>query len=204
MNSYVYRNLKRKAIPFLKQIHYRASFGYRVPTIVSDDCWGGEFYREYTLKYTTPFVGLFVEPESYLELVENFHEVVNRPLEFADSPRPFPVARLGGVIINFMHYKSRDEAAQSWLRRRSRINFKDLYFKVDFSPRSPFGSVDYSQEDIDCWNRIATSRHIALVNSIELLERVRNSIYVENWEIDAVKNYHKMRNTVSILKWLRI
>ena len=54
-----------------------------VLSIISNNCWGSEYYKEQKIEYNTPFVGLFVEPDDYLALLANFrvalgHRLINR------------------------------------------------------------------------------------------------------------------------------
>lgn len=51
-------------------------------TIISNNCWGGFMYQSCKLEYQSPFVGLFILAPCYIELLERFDEVINRPLIF--------------------------------------------------------------------------------------------------------------------------
>lgn len=95
--------------------------------LVSNNCWGYELYGALGREYNTPFVGLFVPPDSYLRLLENFDDCLNAKLEFADAKvaavaARYPVGLLGaGVEIHFLHYASADEARAKWERRTARL-----------------------------------------------------------------------------------
>lgn len=114
-------------------------------TIVSDNCWGGYVYRHFGLRYRSPFVGLFLFPPCYIELLERFDESLASELEFIDagaSKYPqvreardvsgaYPIGTLtGGVEIHFLHYRSADEARAKWLERMRRINRDNVLFKM--------------------------------------------------------------------------
>lgn len=95
--------------------------------LVSNNCWGYELYGVLGREYNTPFVGLFVPPDSYVRLLENFDDCLHAKLEFSDPQAAavaarYPVGQLGaGVEIHFLHYASADEARAKWERRTARL-----------------------------------------------------------------------------------
>lgn len=114
-------------------------------TIVSDNCWGGYVYRHYGLRYRSPFVGLFLFPQCYIELLEQFDESLASELDFIDagaSKYPqvresrgrsgeYPIGTLrGSVEIHFLHYRTPDEAQAKWLERKRRISHDNVLFKM--------------------------------------------------------------------------
>lgn len=96
--------------------------------IISNNCWGYELYGSTDREYNTPFIGLFMMPECYLQFLENFDTYINTDLSFIqkskyyDKPRAYPVGTLGnGMEIHFLHYESESEAKQKWIRRMLRL-----------------------------------------------------------------------------------
>jgi uncharacterized protein (DUF1919 family) len=61
--------------------------------IVSNNCWGAHVYQTLERPYQTPFVGLFLMPDDYLNLLENFHELIRQPLRFKNESRHEAVNR---------------------------------------------------------------------------------------------------------------
>lgn len=49
-------------------------------SVVSNNCWGGFMYQSCKLEYQSPFIGLFILPPCYIELLERFDEVMKKPL----------------------------------------------------------------------------------------------------------------------------
>ena len=104
-------------------------------TIVSNNCWGAHIYRELRLPYCTPFVGLFIPPLSYLELLKDFDGLIDAGLSFIELSRyqsvnefraarnlEYPIALLAEKVeIHFMHYNSREECLSKWQRRVDRM-----------------------------------------------------------------------------------
>jgi len=104
--------------------------------IVSNNCWGYSLYNTMNRPYNTPFVGLFIPPDSYIALLKNFPNSLNETLKFIETEKTYPVAYLGDakIEIHFMHYKSVSEAEEKWSRRVIRLldaleKNEELFFK---------------------------------------------------------------------------
>jgi uncharacterized protein (DUF1919 family) len=116
-------------------------------TIVSNNCWGAHVYQALAVPYATPFVGLFIPPESYLTLLGDFARLVRADLAFVTESRSasvnawrereglaYPIGLLGGEVeIDFQHYPDEAAALRAWRRRAARIAAapKRLFFKFD-------------------------------------------------------------------------
>lgn len=179
---------------------------YRSISIISDDCWGGEVYKKIKQPFNSPFIGVFINPEDYIRLLSKLEFYLSQPLRFIDSnkivpghSKPFPIAFLGDVEINFMHYSNESEAKDKWERRVSRINFNNLYYKIDFCRPGPYGQQPYSKEDIIKWNELALPRSIALHQS-DLF--VHNGFKLKQHFSDAVINFNHMYKYFNLKKWL--
>jgi uncharacterized protein (DUF1919 family) len=116
-------------------------------TIVSNNCWGAHFYQLLGIEYRTPFVGLFIPPKSYLELLRGFDHYIHAELAFrkesmfpainefrSHRPSQYPIGLLDERIeLHFQHYRSEGEARCKWTRRCKRIteNPRRRFFKFD-------------------------------------------------------------------------
>lgn len=110
--------------------------------IISNNCWGYELYSSTQREYNTPFIGLFMMPECYLQFLENFENYINADLKFIqiskyyNQPKHYPIGTLGdGIEIHFLHYASESEAKAKWVRRMSRFKLAlasgaNLYIKL--------------------------------------------------------------------------
>jgi uncharacterized protein (DUF1919 family) len=96
-------------------------------TVISCNCWGAEIYRDLRTPYRTPFVGMYILPDDYLHLLENFSQLMSQPLEFTVPGRvgtgpSYPVGLLDGRIhIHFVHYRAEAEVRMMWERRCGRM-----------------------------------------------------------------------------------
>lgn len=114
-------------------------------TIISNNCWAGGIYRSYSLPYRTPTIGSYIMPDDYIKFVYNLKKYIAMDLMFVNpeqskwykyiSQEPtfgqFPVGKLGDIEIIFLHYKSKEEAYEKWVRRCERINWDNILFKFN-------------------------------------------------------------------------
>jgi uncharacterized protein (DUF1919 family) len=116
-------------------------------TIISNNCWGAHVYQRLGIPYATPFIGLFIPPADYLELIGDLDRIIAAELTFAPESKSasvnawrdgakltYPIGLLDGRIeIDFQHYHSEEEARATWTRRCRRINPDPArrFFKFD-------------------------------------------------------------------------
>lgn len=115
-------------------------------TIISNNCWGGDVYQMFGLEYKSPTIGLFLYESDYVQFVRDIKKYMNSELVFID-PRTskyyhklcaelgeahvtFPIAKLLDVEIMFLHYSSQKEAIEKWNRRKKRINYNKILYKI--------------------------------------------------------------------------
>ena len=114
-------------------------------TLVTNNCWGAHIYQILGRAYQSPFIGLFIPPEDYMRLIPDVVRLVRSPVEFIGVSRHeavedfrarrelrYPIGLLGSEVeLHFMHYQSREEAAEKWGRRTARCSWdrNSLFFK---------------------------------------------------------------------------
>lgn len=93
-------------------------------TIVSNDCWGAEVYKDSNLPFATPLIGTFVAGPCFMRLAADCSRILRTPLSLATDSRYayvrdlkarkgyFPTGLLdgGNVEIHFVHYATDAEA----------------------------------------------------------------------------------------------
>jgi len=94
--------------------------------IISNNCYGLDYYKKQQIPYNTPFVGLFLYSDCYIRLLENFDEFMRLELTYCMFSKygktTYPVGNLGKDIeIHFLHYKTFQEASDKWKRRKARM-----------------------------------------------------------------------------------
>lgn len=105
-------------------------------TIIADNCWGGRIYQELGVSYQSPFIGLFLFKDDYLKLLKNLKyylelEVIElHNSKYVDNPS-YPVGILGDIELHFLHYKNFAIAKKKWDYRKQRMNFDNLFIKMN-------------------------------------------------------------------------
>ena len=98
------------------------------PTIISNNCVAGVIYHDLGLRFNSPTINLYFKAEDFLRFADNLERYLSLEVEKVDSPLPYPVGRIGDVMLFFMHYKSFDEAKAKWEERSKRVDFHNLFF----------------------------------------------------------------------------
>src|SRR5438445_11505408 len=80
MSAIVLRSTVRHSPPLLRWLIGDAEF-----SIISNNCWGAHVYQALDLPYQTPFVGMFIPPKSYLQLLWNFDDCIGSSLDFVNQ-----------------------------------------------------------------------------------------------------------------------
>ena len=160
--------------------------------IISNNCWGYSIYNTLQRPYNTPFVGLFIPPESYLALLRNFPNCLNNSLKFIDTDQIYPVAYLGDttIKIHFMHYTTSIEAQEKWSRRVARLfdslkENEDLFFKF-------------------CDSEDCTSTHLDTFHSLPFKHKISFTVEVYEHEHNINVSYLKDEKTKSIVNGLQL
>lgn len=112
-------------------------------TIISNNCWGGHVYRYFNMKYLSPTIGLYFYAPDYIKFCQNLKQYINTELKFipyTDSKycddlvshgnTNCPIGKLDDIEIIFLHYSSSEEALRKWNRRKQRIIWDNLFFKM--------------------------------------------------------------------------
>ena len=96
-------------------------------SIICSNCIGGLIYHRLGLPFLSPTINLWISQPDFLKFVMHIREYLEEELVFENSEYPYPVARLKDIHIYFAHYKSDDEARACWERRKTRINYDNLF-----------------------------------------------------------------------------
>ena len=167
-------------------------------TIISDDCWGGQLYRQLQIPYLTPTVGLYVSPQSYLNFVDQILSDTRHQLRFKDSDFDFPVADYGPAELFFKHYTTEEHAEDAFHRRYSRINRKKLYIKADL------GKPGTTLNEIQLWNNRQLPNSVAFYSRDTPIPEsgIHNGVLIDDWIINGADMFNLSRRYFDIIKWL--
>ena len=97
-------------------------------TLIANNCNGGVLSHELGLRFNSPLVNLFINTEDYVKYLKNFDYYNSLTLSFVtDDTKSYPIGKLDDVTIDFVHYKSNEEAEQKWEERKKRINKNNMF-----------------------------------------------------------------------------
>ena len=125
-----------------KQFSSKARFGRKNKdiSIISNNCIAGFLCRDLGIPYNSPTVGLQFTQAGFVDFCRNFSYYIQLPITYhPDLPEndfralggeniDFPVGKLGDLVLFLQHYKTVEEAATAWERRRERLNSSKLFF----------------------------------------------------------------------------
>ena len=131
-------------ISFFYQLWLRKAVKIKGFSVISNNCFAGHIYQDLKLEYATPTAGLYFIAQDYIKFLSNLKYYTNIELQFSSKSRfesenikreqrqtYYPIGILDDIEIHFLHYNSNEEAKKKWERRCKRINFKNLYIKMD-------------------------------------------------------------------------
>ncbi|GAC1399135.1 MAG: DUF1919 domain-containing protein [Vulcanimicrobiaceae bacterium] len=177
-------------------------------TVVSNDCWGAEVYKDLNLPFQTPLIGTFLAGPCYMRLVSDCSRILRSPLDFTTESRyayvrelkaqsgSFPTGLLddGNVEIHFLHYPSEAIAAAKWNKRVERIVDDRLFFKLS-GDKDEFTDEDYATFDaLPLEHKIALSKHPHA--------ELASVLHVPDWVKDGKFMYERSLRLFDIVDWL--
>ncbi len=97
-------------------------------SLFTNNCLGGVFYHDAGLRFTSPTINLAFDAEEYMKFLENPLKYKNASFEFYDCPgHPYPIARINGIEVRFVHYKTREECVAKWRERFERVVWDNIF-----------------------------------------------------------------------------
>lgn len=98
-------------------------------TIFSDNCLGGFLYHDLNVKFNSIFINGEIEIDNYLRFLKKLDVYVETPLQFIKVDGfKCPFAMIGDIRYKFTHYKTEEEALESWNRRKQRLNLDNSFY----------------------------------------------------------------------------
>lgn len=150
-----YKKLVKNKLKFFRRIGLKN----KNISIISNNCGGGFISQRFGLKYNSPTVGMFICTDDYLKFINDLEQYLSFSLRFIDPNTSkhydlvkntnqygsYPVAQLNDIELFFMHYKSKEEAAEKWNKRKQRLDVHNMYvllFENEFSNESLIRKFD--------------------------------------------------------------
>ena len=105
------------------------------PSLITHHCWGGYTYHTLGMKFLSPFINMFMQPEDYLKLISDFPSYMEaEPVYLRNGyetnlKREYPIASLKDIEIYMNHYVEFESAKATFDERKKRLNYNNLIFE---------------------------------------------------------------------------
>lgn len=122
-------------------------------SILSVNCFGGFISNRLGLPFLSPIVNLYIGNQDFLKFMRDPHSYFEKTLTYYGdgiaSDRKYPIAKLGDIILNMLHYKTFDESVEAWEKRKKRINWYNLFvtmWDIDEKRLEQFDALPYGKK----------------------------------------------------------
>lgn len=123
-------------------------------SIICSNCIGGIIYSRLGKKFLSPTINLWINQKDFLKLIQNLKSYMDKELVFVDDEKyDYPVGLLGDIKIYFNHSENEDNAKADWEKRRTRINYDNLYIIMYDRDGITIDDI-HLLKDVDCKNII--------------------------------------------------
>jgi uncharacterized protein (DUF1919 family) len=100
-------------------------------TILTNCCVGARIYQNLDMQYLSPTIGIAMSTSHFVKFCNNLkHYIGILPIE-EKSPYHYPIAKIDDIEIRLVHYKTFSEFIEKWERRKTRINYDNIFVMMD-------------------------------------------------------------------------
>lgn len=82
-------------------------------SIFSNNCLAGYFYHDSGREFTSPTINLSFDGPDFIRFLERPQYYLDIEPKFIQTDKPFPVGLIDDVEINFVHYKTKQDALEA-------------------------------------------------------------------------------------------
>ncbi|MER2295048.1 MAG: DUF1919 domain-containing protein [Desemzia incerta] len=202
MNQKILKKKFQDSIRHIKLFREKKKINNKEFTLISNNCWGGLVSRDLNVSHKSPFVGLFIMTPDFIKLISNFEYYMQQDLKFVDKSKyenvniqraesTFPIGMLGDIEIDFQHYKTESEAYEKWNRRKNRMVWDNMYFKLaekyecTYEHLVQFDNLPYKNK---------------LVFTKNKYDNINSAVYIPDFQLK--KEMYHYRRYFDIAHWL--
>ncbi len=154
----------------------RSKLHNKTITLIASNCTGAAMLHDLNLQFNSPFVNLWLLPKDFIKFCERIDHYVAQNLTFIEEPGiDYPVGLLGDIKIFFQHYSSKEEAFETWNRRKLRIDKRNIF--IMFTDRD---GCDY--EDLVRFDHLKFQNKVVFVHIPQ--PDIKSSYYIPGFEND--------------------
>ena len=117
-------------------------------SIFSIQCFGGCISNMLGLPFLSPFVNLYLPKTDFIKFLRSPRVHLKKNLTYRgtnfDSKKTyeFPVANLGNISLNMMHYETFEESVELWEHRKTLINWYNIFVVMWTNSREELEQFD--------------------------------------------------------------
>lgn len=174
------------------------------PSILSSNCIGGEIYNNLNIKFLSPTINLWFSESDFLKLALKPKYYMEQELLFIDdSEKSYPVAMIDDVKINFLHFKTKEEAEQKWNERKKRIDYDNLYIIMCDLDLNDEEFIKF-QKINNCKRKImfTTDPQRAQYKDVMQIKIYKEYSYVRNYAVNRLNGYRDFELFWDYVNWL--
>jgi len=98
--------------------------------IISNNCYGGQYYHRKNRIYNTPFTGMFMHAHCYIRLLENYKVYMSTEPVRCEKSKYGMIQRgcvlsLHDVELHYVHDSDVEKCIEKWTRRKGRMYSKE-------------------------------------------------------------------------------
>lgn len=147
-------------------------------TLISSDCTGGVITHDLGLKFNSPTVNMFFSASDFIKFLGNINYYLDCVMEDVTTINDnWPVAKLGDIKLQLVHYNSISEAQEVWDRRKKRIIGDNLF--VIMNDRN-----GCTEENLAQFQRL-NYRKTFLTHNKEWAEKYECAYYISKGELEG-------------------
>ena len=163
-------------------------------SLIASNCNGACILHDLGLKFNSPFVNLWLEPNDFIKMLKSLHHYMSCDIEFIkEEGIDYPIGLLDDVKIYFQHYKNEDEAKLKWKERVARLNYDNLF--IMFTNKDGC-TLDNLKE----FDNLAFAHKVVFVH--KPIPSIKSAFYIKGFENhDAVGTLLDYRNPYSVKKY---
>lgn len=210
------RSLKEKILfnywkyiaePFIRKGHLKNARERLItnnPSILCSNCIGGEIYNNLNIKFLSPTINLWFSERDFLKVALDPEYYMAQNLVFIDEEdKNYPVALIGDVKINFLHFKTKDEAEKKWNERKKRINYENIYIimcdlDLDDDDFLRFQKIEKCKRKI----MFTTNPVRARYDNVMQIKPYKNYSYVRKYAVNKINGFRDFELFWDYVGWL--
>ena len=105
-------------------------------SVIASDCTAGMLYHDLKCEFNTPTINFFFSAPDFIKFCNNIQHYIDIPMvaippDEEAAREGYPLAKIDDIVLHLVHYSSVEQAQECWDRRKTRINFNNLFIVMN-------------------------------------------------------------------------